>query len=1267
MTMTVAEMRLLVTGDGSDADKTLDKTGKKVDGFQKRVGGLGKSLTGTAALSAVSFVGITGPILGLGLATINSASDQEEALNKVNVVYGDNSKAITDWAGTSATAMGMTETQALDTAGTLGNIYTAMGFNTDEASQMSQQFIGLSADLGSFNNVPTPEALQAIQSGLVGEYEPLKRFGVVITEDKVKMKALEMGLGDANGELTEQEKVLARQQLIWEQTSNAHGDFAETSDSLSNSTKILKAQLGNLSAEIGSVLLPFVQKVIGGLVGFLAGVGKLSPGLKTFIVVLGLLAAAAGPILIAISMMIPAFGVLGAVIGAIFSPIGLIVGALILLGVAYKKNFLGFGDAVRAVGSKIKSGFNAMLKPVKEFVNGFKRAFSAMEGNPIEKVLKSISAGLKAIGGDNTPRFIVDLARKFDSLADVVGTVSGYISKFTDAFGKFRHSGLDPVSAAVRALGDTFSGFKPYVTDVLVAIDKLKEGFSNVKDAISDFMDGDFSEGFEKLKEGFASIFDGLGDIGGVIKELLGKVDWEGIWQGIKDAAVKEFEALKTAASDLINNIKTAFQNIDWSALWSGVKNIASTIVSGLGDLAGALWNWISTAAASVDWTALLNNAKDIVTGLSSKLGDLGAWAVKWISDAAGRIDWTGLLANAKNIVTGLSGKLGDLAAWAVKWVTDAGDGVDWTAILSKAKNIVTGLSGKLGDLVAWAIKWVTDAGNAVDWKLILSKANNITNGLSGKLGDLIAWVKKWISDATPSFETWKGIIGNVGDVTSAIVEGLGDLGKALLDWVQGAWNSAMEWLDEKKNNVDIFGWKPFGGGDSGGDDSGGGETQINNPPPGMPTDTKWDASGMANSINAAMVAAIGALSGESLAGSLENWIWRAAAIVAGTIADDMMVIARGMDVAILAAFSTFSGASLASTINNWVMLAAGQMGSLLPGPMGVIAVAMDTAFIAAFAGFSGASAAGAISGWLTKAVAIAATQMTVLDTMKTRFMTFVGETTTAITTWASITTTTVSTAMTAFLTSIKGGASDSTSAIGTFTQTTGGDVSAWSGKVKGYVSDAMSTIAGYVQSYGSTASNNMSTAMNAIAEAARSGMATAKTNISNAVSEIPGIISGIGGSAVNTAYSIGVNISDAFARGMESMLYRIEGAAARMVAAADIALRKKAELASPSKLFRRHGRFTGEGYELGILDLIPDVARATEQLVHAGVPDGLAFGNPMVDYRSTPVLPPRSTNNGGNNVYIVMTRSELVDFFDTIDTVKVMTDSAEFSATFGG
>lgn len=82
-------------------------------------------------------------------------------------------------------------------------------------------------------------------------------------------------------------------------------------------------------------------------------------------------------------------------------------------------------------------------------------------------------------------------------------------------------------------------------------------------------------------------------------------------------------------------------------------------------------------------------------------------------------------------------------------------------------------------------------------------------------------------------------------------------------------------------------------------------------------------------------------------------------------------------------------------------------------------------------------------------------------------------------------------------------------------------------------------------------------------------------------------------------AYENGSYIGSGFAAGMKSQLQAVRNAADLLVQEADRAVRAKAKIQSPSKVFRKLGGYVGEGFTLGISDNFKEAARAANQLVH--------------------------------------------------------------------
>lgn len=234
-----------------------DKTKGVLGGVGSALGGLGKiALTAAAGgLAALTY----GTVKAIG-----AASDLSETYNKVDVVFGDASTTIKAFASDAALSLGQTTQQALDAASTFGVFGKAAGLVDKPLADFSTGLTGLASDLASFYNADPSEVIVALGAGLRGESEPLRKFGILMDDATLRAKALELGIVSTTKDaLTPQQRVLAAQAVIMDQTAIAQGDFARTSDGLANSQRILQAELGNLSATWGSIFLPIAQTVVG--------------------------------------------------------------------------------------------------------------------------------------------------------------------------------------------------------------------------------------------------------------------------------------------------------------------------------------------------------------------------------------------------------------------------------------------------------------------------------------------------------------------------------------------------------------------------------------------------------------------------------------------------------------------------------------------------------------------------------------------------------------------------------------------------------------------------------------------------------------------------------------------------------------------------------------------------------------------------------------------------------------------------------------------
>lgn len=265
----MAERTLLlrVIADDRDLQRSMLKDQAAVEKFGKgttvSLERVGSAFSKTQKLLAGGFV--AGFAVAGIKSAVSSASDLHEQLTKADQVFKQSSDTVVAWSKTTADSFGISQRAALTAAGTFGNLIETMGLAPDAAAGMSRKLVELAADLASFNNANPQDVLDALKSGLVGEAEPLRRFGVLLSEARVQQEAMaETGKTTAKS-LTDGEKAIARYNLILKDTSPAQGDFARTSDGAANASRRLSANIEDLKTNLGSGLVPALAKVTGAL------------------------------------------------------------------------------------------------------------------------------------------------------------------------------------------------------------------------------------------------------------------------------------------------------------------------------------------------------------------------------------------------------------------------------------------------------------------------------------------------------------------------------------------------------------------------------------------------------------------------------------------------------------------------------------------------------------------------------------------------------------------------------------------------------------------------------------------------------------------------------------------------------------------------------------------------------------------------------------------------------------------------------------------
>lgn len=229
-------------------------------------------------------------LVGLGSA----ASDVTEAINFVDQVFGDASVTIQKWAETANRSALLSKRGALDAAASLGIFGQRIELTGKGLAQFSTNLVELAADMASLKNTRVEDAVVAIAAAMRNEYEPIRRYGVVLNDLVLKQEALRLGIYDGTGQLTQQQKILAVNSELYKQMGVAIGDVERTFTGFANQSRYLQANLENVSATLGQNLAPTFSRVLQAANGALLVFQGMPPVFQSMLTNTTLLAAATG-------------------------------------------------------------------------------------------------------------------------------------------------------------------------------------------------------------------------------------------------------------------------------------------------------------------------------------------------------------------------------------------------------------------------------------------------------------------------------------------------------------------------------------------------------------------------------------------------------------------------------------------------------------------------------------------------------------------------------------------------------------------------------------------------------------------------------------------------------------------------------------------------------------------------------------------------------------------------------------------------------------
>lgn len=615
-------------------------TGMVTSAFKK----MGGAVAGAFAVTKV---------VQFGKACIDLASDLDEVQNVVDVVFGKSANTINNFAKSALTSFGLSELSAKKYTSTMGAMLKSMGLSQDAVVSMSQSIAGLAGDMASFYNLDTDDAFNKIRSGISGETEPLKQLGINMSVANMEAFALSQGISKAYQNMTQSEQALLRYNYLLSVTSDAQGDFARTSDSWANQTRILAEQFNTLKATLGSSFIAILTPVVKMLNWIISKLQIAAAYFKAFV------EALTGS---KVSSSSASSG---------FSSVADSAGAA--------------GEAADAAGASTEAAGNASESAAKKAKKASQSLASFDQLNVLRdnSASDSGSSGGGGSGGVSGGGVDIDLPSltgldtalpepDTSGIEDTVGKVRGFFEDLKT----YLETAFAP---SISAWGGAFAGLKEPILNAMSSISGSVSNFWN--DTIVPFgtyLVGDFVPSVvNSFSETFAPIFTdtmafafsefakdfdfAAGEISAITKDIIKpsfetiKKVFTGVMSAVKSEWEKSGKTLLKTFGEVRDSIKTIWNNLYSTILkpvWESILNAVDTLwdkhlkglwesilsfASTVGEALMTLWNkvlapvinWVITTFGP-SFMRIFNSVKDTVVGVIGNLID----AVKNILNA---------------------------------------------------------------------------------------------------------------------------------------------------------------------------------------------------------------------------------------------------------------------------------------------------------------------------------------------------------------------------------------------------------------------------------------------------------------------------------------------------------------------------------------------------------------------------------------------------------------------------------------------------------
>lgn len=480
----------------------LDASQKELRDATKRMQALGESMRGIGQNLSLA---VTAPLTALAAKSVQGFVEQEQAMAQVRAAL----QSMGTVSGKTAAELSKTadalEMRSLFDADvilkqvtanllTFGNVSGAM---FDRAQQAA---LDMAARLGGEPQAAAIQLGKALNDPVKG-VSALTKVGIQFTAAQKAMIAEMVKTGNVAGA---QGIIMAE---VEKQFSGAAAAAADTSP-----WRQAQVALGQAGDAIGAQLLPMIKPLTEAIVSVLETFNQLSPGMQKAAVIFGVVAAAAGPVLIGIgalvSAMAPLSGVLTLAVAGGFGAISAnlialaatiagalpVVGAIAAVGALIWANWDRIGPVFAELGARISSAIGPQVQAV---VAAFGKVLTELWQGPLGDLLKealqllgSLGIGATKIFGEVLVRSATAALEVLRGFFDYLGQVIKFIGQvltgdFVGAWETAKTAIVGVARTLVNALSLILTGEMDKIWNwVTGKIEVVRKAFYNLYDAV---------------------------------------------------------------------------------------------------------------------------------------------------------------------------------------------------------------------------------------------------------------------------------------------------------------------------------------------------------------------------------------------------------------------------------------------------------------------------------------------------------------------------------------------------------------------------------------------------------------------------------------------------------------------------------------------------------------------------------------------------------------------------------------------------------------